>query len=218
MISERINCENREALAISLSRKVSQVLSKAVTVDGRAVLAVSGGTTPSLFFEHLSQAPISWNKIMVTLVDERQVPEDSPRSNAGLVRRTLMQNAAASANFIPLYTNAAAADLPPFAATVLGMGADGHTASFFPGGTTLAEAIDPGTTTAIIEISAPGSGEPRLTFTLPRLLASGFLALHIEGEEKQAVLEKALSGTDTAEMPVRAVLHAPRDVHVYWCP
>jgi 6-phosphogluconolactonase len=218
MIRERMSFENREALAISLARKVSYILSRAVTMKGSALLAVSGGTTPVSFFEHLSKTQISWDKVTVTLIDERQVPEDSPRSNARLVKQHLLKHNAASARFVPLYRNPAAADLPPFSAAILGMGADGHTASFFPCGDTLAEAINPNCPRDLIEMSAPGAGETRITFTLPRLLKVSYLALHIEGAEKRAVLEKALAGCDPTEMPIRAVLHAPTQIDVYWSP
>jgi 6-phosphogluconolactonase len=218
MIGDRLEFENRAALAITLARKISHVLSKSITQTGSAVLAVSGGTTPVTFFEHLSATQIEWTKVVVTLVDERDVPADSPRSNARLVRQHLVRDCAAAARFVPLYRNADAGNLPPFTATVLGMGADGHTASFFPGGDTLAEAINPSTGKDIVSISAPGSGEPRLTFTLPRLAASKYLALHIEGAEKKDVLEKALAGGDIMAMPVRSVLDLRNPLHVYWCP
>ncbi len=218
MISERNNFVNRDELARGLANRIASKLSAAVTRNGCALLAVSGGTTPKLFFEHLSRADISWNKVTVTLVDERQVPEDSPRSNAKLVKETLLQDKAAVACFMPLYKTPNAAKLAKFDAVVLGMGSDGHTASFFPGGDTLAEAINPDTSKSLVEISAPTSGEPRLTFTLPKLLQSGFLALHIEGAEKQAVLEKARSGDNIDAMPVRAVLQANVPLALYWCP
>jgi 6-phosphogluconolactonase len=218
MISERMNFVNREALAISLARKLRYILSRSVTVKGSALLAVSGGTTPVLLFDHLSRAQISWDKITVTLVDERQVPEDSPRSNARLVRENLLQNAAKLARFVPLYGNPDAAELPPFSACVLGMGSDGHTASYFPRGDTLAEAISRETGKSVINISAPAAGEPRITFTLQRLVASSYLALHIEGKEKRDVLEKAESGTDAMAMPIRALIAAPTPLDVYWCP
>jgi 6-phosphogluconolactonase len=218
MISERNIFANRAELAAALSLKTARVLSRAITMRGNALLAVSGGTTPVLFFEHLSQIPIAWEKIAVTLVDERQVPEESPRSNARLVREHLQRNDARKAQFIPLYQNPAAEKLSEFDATILGMGNDGHTASFFPGGDTLAEAIDPNTKRHIIEISAPGSGEPRITFTLPRLVRTTFLALHIEGREKLAILDKALAGDDQHAMPIRAILKSQTPLILYWCP
>jgi 6-phosphogluconolactonase len=217
MVSRRNSFSNREALAKTLAEDVARKLSSAITHRGTALLAVSGGTTPSLFFEHLSRQPITWEKVIVTLVDERQVSEDSPRSNARLVRERLLINNAKAARFVPLYENPKVKDLPDFDACILGMGNDGHTASFFPGGDTLSEALNLRTATAVIEMRAPGAGEPRLTFTLPRIVASRFVALHIEGEEKHSVLARAEAGKDVKDMPVRAVL-AAAEVDLYWCP
>ena len=215
--AERI-FEAREALAEGLARDVGDELARAIQAKGRATLAVSGGTTPKLFFEKLSMIDIPWSRVSVTLVDERQVPESSERSNARLVRAHLLQNKAAVARFVPLVDNPDAAKIPAFDVAVLGMGNDGHTASFFPGGDTLAEAIDAGTQKRLIAINAPGEGEPRLTFTLPVLEQAGRLALHIEGAEKQKVLKQALAEGPEEDMPVRAVLRGAAPVTLYWCP
>lgn len=208
----------REALAEALARDVAEELARAIEARGRATLAVSGGSTPKLFFEKLSRIGIPWSRVAVTLVDERQVPETSERSNARLVRQHLLQNEAAAARFVPLVDNPGAETIPAFDVAVLGMGNDGHTASFFPGGDTLAEAIDRETPKRLIAISAPGSGEPRLTFTLPVLQSAGRLALHIEGADKKQVLQRALAAGPAEEMPVRAILRSPAPVTLYWCP
>jgi len=215
--AERI-FEAREALAETLARDVADELARAIEAKGRATLAVSGGTTPKLFFEKLSVIDIPWSRVSVTLVDERQVPESSERSNARLVRDHLLQNKAAAARFVPLVDNPDAENIPAFDVAVLGMGNDGHTASFFPGGDTLAEAIDAETRKRLIAITAPGAGEPRLTFTLPVLAQAGRLALHIEGAEKKQVLKQALAEGPQEDMPVRAVLRGPAPVTLYWCP
>ena len=208
----------REDLAASLARDVAEELQRAIEAKGKATLAVSGGTTPRLFFEKLSEEDIPWRRVTVTLVDERQVPESSERSNARLVRQHLLRNKAASAQFVPLFGNDRAADAAPFDVVVLGMGSDGHTASFFPGGDRLDDAIDAGTTERLIEIEAPGAGEPRLTFTLPVIKSAGRVKLHIEGAEKRGVLDKALSEGPEHDMPVRAVLRSTTPVTLYWCP
>jgi hypothetical protein len=71
----------------------------------------------------------------------------------------------------------------------------------------------------VIAIRAPGAGEPRVTFTLPRLLSTGALYLHIEGDEKAQVLDKALETGPVSTMPVRAVLsQSIIPVQLYWCP
>ena len=215
--AERI-FDTREALAQGLAQDVADELARAIAARGHATLAVSGGTTPKLFFEKISGLDIAWGRVSITLVDERQVPESSERSNARLVRQHLLQNKAAAARFVPLVDNPDAAKLPGFDVAVLGMGNDGHTASFFPGGDTLAEAIDADTPKRLIAISAPGAGEPRLTFTLPVLQAAGRLALHIEGAEKKQVLQKALAAGPAEDMPVRAVLRSAAPVTLYWCP
>ena len=208
----------REELAETLARDVADELLRAIEAKGKATLAVSGGTTPTLFFDKLSQADLPWSRVTVTLVDERQVPESSERSNARLVRQHLLKNNAAAARFVPLFGNAEAGKTSPFDVAILGMGNDGHTASFFPGGDHLAEALDNDTPKRLIEMNAPGAGEPRLTFTLPVLEASGRLALHIEGADKKTVLDKALTDGPEEDMPVRAVLRSQTPMTLYWCP
>ena len=215
--AERI-FEAREALAETLARDAADELARAIEAKGKATLAVSGGSTPKLFFEKLSNADIPWSRVSVTLVDERQVPETSDRSNAKLVREHLLKNRAASAKFVPLVGNPEAERLPPFDVAILGMGNDGHTASFFPGADRLAEAIDADSDKRLIAITAPGAGEPRLTFTLPVIEKAGRLALHIEGADKKTVLDKALGDGPAEDMPVRAVLRSATPVTLYWCP
>jgi 6-phosphogluconolactonase len=206
---------NKQALADGLAHVVAKNLSRTITIKGRAVLAVSGGTTPQRLFESLSHEEITWDKVVVTLVDERQVDETTPRSNARLVKASLMQNLAKAARFVPLYQNVKAAAALDLDVVVLGMGTDGHTASFFPGGDRLKDALDLSNHDGVIEMNAPGAGEPRLTFTLAKLLAASNCYLHIEGADKMKVLEDARTGDDVMSMPVRAVLKASK---VYWCP
>jgi 6-phosphogluconolactonase len=218
MIAQTRTFENGAALAQSLAHDVAAWLGAAIAQKGASILAVSGGSTPKPFFEALSQQQVDWAKVTITLVDERCVPEDNPRSNARLLRDHLWRNAAASAQFAPLYLNPMIGKLAPFDVVILGMGDDGHTASFFPGGNNLAKTLDLKTQEAVLPMEAPGAGEPRLTFSLPRLLAAQHLCLHIQGADKMRVLEKALAGTDQLEMPVRAVLHAVKPLDIYWCP
>jgi 6-phosphogluconolactonase len=218
MIETRRTFKDGAELATHLAGDVAQWLKSALAENGHATLAVSGGSTPQPFFKALSVVDLDWANVQVTLVDERQVDENSPRSNAKLVKESLMVNKAVAAQFVPLYQNRNAANLSRFDVVILGMGNDGHTASFFPGGDHLAQALDLAQHHAIIEMNAPGAGEARLTFTLPRLLAARHLCLHIQGQDKMTVLEKALAGEDQYEMPVRAVLHSQKPTTLYWCP
>jgi 6-phosphogluconolactonase len=218
VIAGRRDFADRRELAAALADDVATALRETITEKGSAVLAVSGGTTPVRFFEQLALAELPWKDVTITLVDERQVSETSERSNARLVRKHLLRDKASAARFVPLFDNPKAAVTPPIDIAILGMGNDGHTASFFPGGDKLAEALDLQTKARLIEIKAPGAGEPRITFTLPALLTAATLILHVEGEEKRLVLERALAEGSAAAMPIRAILRSDRPVTVYWSP
>ncbi|MDR7033084.1 6-phosphogluconolactonase [Mesorhizobium sp. BE184] len=221
---------DRQSLAEALATRIAGLLQAAVDSKGGAVLAVSGGSTPGRFFTALSKVDIDWNKVTVTLVDERFVPPTSPRSNAALVAANLLQNKAAAARFVPLYhadedVAVAAAEagatinkLPlPFDAVVLGMGTDGHTASFFPDAEHLDVLLDPASGEIVMPVQAQSAGEPRLTLSLAPIVAAGFLALHIEGEEKREVFETVMGAGEIK--PIRAVIEAsPRTVQVFWAP
>ncbi len=220
------------ALAEGLADRVAGALAEAVTTRGRASIAVSGGSTPKAFFKALSSRDIDWSKVTITLVDERFVPADNPRSNHLLVADNLLQGKAEAAQFLPLYRDAGSAEEAakivtkdadalgePFDVVILGMGADGHTASFFPGGSRLVEAISPETPRGVITMEAEGAGEPRLTFTFASLQDARLLVLHIEGQGKKDVLAAAEGDGPETDMPIRAVLRrAATPVDIYWAP
>lgn len=221
------------AQAVALAERVAEQLRTALNERGHALIAVSGGSTPKAFFARLSLEKLDWPHVQITLVDERWVPDTDERSNARLVDTTLLKNAAASASFVPLYTDARTPEEGlaattaritalklPFDAVVLGMGDDGHTASFFPGGDRLADALDLAGTAPVVPMRAPDAGEPRITLSLPTLLNTRSLFLLVAGDKKRDVLADARLGLGPArDYPVRAVLTQDRvPVAVYWCP
>jgi len=220
------------ALAEGLADRVSAALADAVAARGKATIAVSGGSTPKAFFKSLSTRDIDWAKVTITLVDERFVPADNPRSNHLLVAENLLQGKAQAANFLPLYRAADRGDEAakivsrdaealgaPFDVVILGMGTDGHTASFFPGGNNLATAISAETPRGVITMEAEGAGETRLTFTFASLQDARLLVLHIEGQGKKDVLAAAENDGPETDMPIRAVLRrAATPVDIYWAP
>ena len=89
-------------LDAALQANLSAALERDISERGRASLAVSGGSTPRGLFQQLSQTPLDWTKVDITLVDERWVDAESPDSNERLVRETLLCNKAETANFIGL--------------------------------------------------------------------------------------------------------------------
>lgn len=223
---------NGGALAEALADTVADALAGAIAARGRASLAVSGGSTPKAFFAALSRKSIDWRSVTITLVDERFVPETSDRSNHRLVATNLLQNDAAKAKFIPLYHAVAdvedavlvasgdVAAIPrPFDVVILGMGGDGHTASFFPGGNNLEKALDPKAPRGVISMEAQDAGEPRLTLTFSALQDARLLVLHIEGEAKKPVIDRALAEGKDSALPIgRVIASAASDTEIYWAP
>ncbi len=203
-------------------------LSSAIVARGTASLAVSGGKTPARFFKALGAYDIDWRNIVVTLVDERLVPATDERSNARLALQTLMQGAASAATFVPLFAAGSAADaareassrvgrIPmPIDVVVLGMGGDGHTASFFPDAEKLDALFENTAGEFVLAVTAKSAGEPRLTLSSQVLGSARFIALHIEGDEKRGVLDAAISG---GNKPIATLIGKARSpVEVFWAP
>ncbi|TPE52291.1 6-phosphogluconolactonase [Amaricoccus solimangrovi] len=209
-----------------LAELVGDQLRAAHASKGRASLAVPGGTTPGPFLTALSEADLDWPEITVMLTDERVVPEYSERSNTRLLRETLMRNAAAGANLLRFHAIGGAdflldtvrervAEALPLDVTVLGMGADMHTASLFPGTPELAAALA-GTAPDVVAMHPPGQPEARLTLSAPVLRGSGVIHILLTGAEKLAALDRALAPGPAEEAPIRAILDAPCPVTVHY--
>jgi 6-phosphogluconolactonase len=216
-------CNSAAELAWQLADSIVQRLHAAINLRGHAVLAVSGGKSPIALFEALRVLPLEWQRVTVLLVDERCVPHDHAESNTALVRRHLLQDAAAAATFVPFFdtlpdtldepalirlvdaANRRLATQPwPMDMAVLGMGDDGHTASLFPGAAGLNQALhSSGPVAWVRPATAPHA---RLTLTLPALLATRELALAISGASKLAVFQQARLGADES-LPVSLVLN-----------
>jgi len=223
----------RSSLVTALSSQIGQLLEKGIRRSGQASLAVSGGSTPVELFESLSELEIPWKKVRITLVDERWVDPAHLDSNERLVRNHLLKNRAAEALFVGMTNEAPSARLGaeayslelkktiplPFDVLVLGMGNDGHTASLFPGSAQLeaATAMDSGQ--LCMACTPPHADHERLTLTLPTILNSRQVILHIHGEKKEKVLQDALKEGPAREMPIRFILrqqHSP--LTVFWAP
>ena len=221
--------ENTSALDMSLSAEVSARLSYAIEKQGKASLILSGGRTPMGFFHQLSQQVLDWQKVTVTLADERWVDSDHKDSNEKLVRENLLINEAHCAKFLSLKNSAETAvegeseieaelsNYGQFTVVILGMGDDGHTASLFPGSTALSAGLDLNSGRSCIAVTPTAAPHERMSMTLPRLLNTERLIIHISGENKQKVLDQAKAGNDAQELPIRSVLQQSQvPVTVYW--
>jgi len=212
-----------------LDRALAEHLGKRLQTDiqrhGHASLAVSGGSTPTGMFRKLSSCELDWSRVWLTLVDERRVATDSPASNERMLRENLLQNRAAAARFISLADNGADGvaalgralnAIPrPFSAVVLGMGGDGHTASWFPGAANLRALLDPANPADVAETVPVKAPHERLTLTLAAVLKSREILIHITGEAKKTLLEHARA----EQHPVAAILRQTvTPASIWWAP
>ncbi|MHB8810531.1 MAG: 6-phosphogluconolactonase [Desulfobulbaceae bacterium] len=229
---EIISFGDPEQLAGELAAAVAAHLGQGLAARAHASLIVSGGTTPGPFFLRLRQMDLAWERVVVTLADERWVDPENQASNEHLVRSLLLRDKASRADFVPLKNRAVSARageeeccrslarIPrPFDVVVLGMGTDGHTASFLPGATGLARALDPDPGQDCLAIIPMHGPHERMTLTLPVLLQARQIFLHCTGREKEEVLHRAMADGPVAAMPVRAILRQQQTpVHIYWSP
>lgn len=207
---------SRAALMAGLAGVLAAELRAALAARGRATLSVPGGTTPGPVFDALAQMDLDWSRVAVVLNDERWVDETSERSNTALLRARLLTGPAAAARIVPLYAPGAvpedrleelAEGLRPYLpidVLMLGMGADMHTASLFPGADRLADALAPDAP-LLLPMRAQAAGEPRVTLTAGVLTGARSVHILITGQDKrQATLRAAVFAPH--EAPVALVL------------
>jgi 6-phosphogluconolactonase len=208
---------SREKLVESLSKKIIDSLSAAIEKKGFATLVLSGGSTPKKLLNALSNISFDWEKVRVTLVDERWVDNTSDKSNEKLVRDNLLVNKAKSARFFNLKTDGKYAkdSLTTLCVTmeklsheldvvILGMGLDGHTASFFPHTKELSHALS--TNDLVCATTATVEPKERITLSRSYLLTAQNLILHIEGKEKKEVFLRASATDHISNMPIIAMM------------
>lgn len=207
---------DREMMMLKLADTLAGALGDFLRRRERVSFAVPGGTTPGPVFDVLSGIDLDWARVTVLPTDERWVEEDSPRSNARLIRERLLVGRAAAAEFVSLVAEEPTpeAALPalaravrphlPLTVLLLGMGEDGHVASLFPGADRLAEALAE-EAPPVVALRAPGAPEPRVSLSAPVLRSALAVHLVITGAAKRAVLEEA-ARKSPAEAPVRLVL------------
>lgn len=175
-------------------------------------LVLSGGDTARRCYERLaadSGAGVDWLQVDVYWGDERCVPPDHPDSNEGLGRRALLERVGAARSVHPMRCEAGAepyqmrvGEVGRFDVVHLGLGADGHTASLFPGSAALD--ADPGRLVVMNEDPAGHHPHRRMTLTFSGIARARLAVVTVMGESKREALRRLVAGDDLPAARVRA--------------
>lgn len=221
---------NRKRIDIELAEFIITTLTEDIKKRGRASLLVSGGSTPIHLFKLLSHYEIAWDKVSITLVDERFVPDHHPDQNGAMVKNNLLQSNAAQAKFLPMVLDhkdsknnleLVRAQMQiikrPFSFVILGMGGDGHTASLFPDALELDDAMNLSTSDDLMITNPVRAPHERITFTRRALLNTNHLILHCYGNEKKNIFDKVADLNDYRPYPIEGFVHQNRvELKLFW--
>jgi 6-phosphogluconolactonase len=217
-------------MASAVMDEIGGLINSAVRVRGEALVALPGGRSPIPIFARLAAAKINWNRVTIIPTDDRLVPITSPLSNVAVIAQHFLPkgayvmpiawDGAADYHAAGVAADAELADLRwPLDLVWLGVGADGHTASIFPG-PDLEDALDgPTSRRAVGVMPDPLPQEapvPRVTLSRAAILSARSLLLAISGPEKRSIVERALEDGPQSHTPIGRVLadaKVPIDIH-----
>jgi 6-phosphogluconolactonase len=223
-----------QELALKAARSFARLADQYVLGCGRFTVALSGGSTPKAMFEHLAAEPlrdtVPWSSILFFWGDERAVGPDHPDSNFGMANRALlsrvpvpdenifrMRGEAADLNeaaeeYEETIVRVAGAEggLPRLDLIFLGMGADGHTASLFPG-TSALDVSDRIVVSNYVEKLAAN----RLTLTVSAINAARNVRFLVSGQDKAPALKAVLEGPPNPRLYPSQLIH-PTDGSLLW--
>lgn len=234
LISDFTSHDSRQEMAETLTVQITQTLTFALEAHGHASIAVSGGSTPQMLYEMLGEQDLDWSKVTILLVDDRWVEPGRAGSNESFVRKTLLSGRASIANFVGLKTmgdtpqdgldaarQRVAAVSFPLDVVVLGLGADGHTASWFPNATGLSEAIAPHgehvTAIDAAQSQITGPFTRRITLTRTAFADAGSIHVMFSGAKKRKTWMTAQGPGRVEQMPIRALIRDPNiALNAHW--
>ena len=225
-------CAGASDLAFRVAEAAAAIIKEAVETTGRCSLALSGGNTPRTLYSRWASRftlEIPWAHVQLFWGDERFVPPDDPRSNFKMVKESLLDHVPippANVHAMPTQLGTpelAATDYeatlrrhfddgrPHFDLVLLGLGAEGHTASLFPRSPALDE-----TTRWVLPVTAPADPPSRLTLTLPIFNAARHTYFLVTGSEKAAALDRVLQPTADVRTYPAAGIRTADDGPVWW--
>lgn len=224
-------CNNAQAQVEELTAVIEESLRDAIAEKGRGCIAVSGGSSPKPLYKKLSESELDWTRIDIVMVDDRFVPLGHAASNETMIREHLLVGNAAQAKFWTLYAEGELAEVAQRRASewqglttpdvaVMGMGSDGHTASWFPGAQGLDEALSLNAPIVVPVVAkkseVTGDYLERLTVSYAFLKDCPVRVLMMAGDEKKAVYDEACADGAVNDMPIRMIIRDAHSVTAYW--
>jgi 6-phosphogluconolactonase len=212
-----------DALTTALVSRIVDACHHAVATNGRFVVALAGGRTPVAAYRSLAErSDLPWERVVVTWGDERWVPRDDPDRNERAARTALLDHVPippdqvlgwpdasdpdASARAHATLLTHALGDPPRFDLVLLGLGADAHTASLFPG----TGAVHASGLTTVVR---PPGGGARLSLTAAALGNAGEVLVVVSGADKRDALRRTLHAAEPSDaLPLTALRPAGRFV------
>lgn len=208
-----------ESLSQAFADFAATALLDSLSRKPQVTLVVPGGSTPRHYLPELAKCPLPWDRITVTLSDERWVDVNDEQSNERLVKQCLMQHLPQHAPFVGLKTQH---DTPfdaietiqqrldrlplPISLTVLGLGEDGHIASLFPG-----MSSDLLSSHHCIAVAPPIAPSLRVSLSMEMLADSERIVLVVTGEKKRRLLDRLADNPDPG-LPIAWLLHSSKSV------
>jgi len=221
------------ALGQAAADELVRAVSKSIAQRNHCSMVLAGGNTPRELYSQLAsdsyRSLIDWSRVSFFWSDERCVPPDHPASNYNMARETLISQVPVAPNSVhrirgelppeeaaTLYTEELAAFFhgsgPRFDLILLGMGADGHTASLFP--------HTPDLTTCnryVVPTESPLPPHQRITLTLRSINAAENVIFLVQGRSKAQTLARVRAATEGRETePLPATLVSPTTGRLLW--
>ena len=221
-----------EEMADAVAGDIGFIVESAIDARGAALLALPGGNTPKPIYQKLAAAKLEWKRVTLIPGDERLVPMQSELSNVRAIAQAFLPT---GARVIPitgdiadyhLAGNSADARLQdlkwPPDLVWLGMGADGHTASIFPGPDLEDALTAPKSRRAVGVMPDPMPADApvaRVTLTRAAILSARTILIAITGQPKRDLLEQAIKDGHSSKLPIGRVLaECDQPIDVHWAP